>query len=110
MSKPWGDSARYDVGIERAGRFKRVQVKGTDRHEGSSYSCMLTNRGKGYTAKEIDYFAIYILDYDTWYIFPARRLVAQGSVTLSPDWDESVHWRYKEAWGLLDGRRVTGPS
>jgi len=110
VSKPWGDSARYDVGIERAGRFKRVQVKGTDRHEGSGYSCMLTSRGKDYTAKEIDYFAIYILDYDTWYIFPARRLAGQGSVMLSPDWEESVHWRYKEAWGLLDRRRATGPS
>jgi hypothetical protein len=43
VSKPWGDSARYDVGIEQDGRFKRVQVKGTDCREGNNYSCMLAS-------------------------------------------------------------------
>src|SRR5438552_12970322 len=29
VSKPWGDSARYDFIVEQRGRFRRVQVKST---------------------------------------------------------------------------------
>ncbi len=103
VSKPWGDFSRYDVGIEQDGRFKRVQVKGTDRREGNNYSCLLaSSKVKAYTAKQIDYFAIYVLREDIWYIFPANRLAGQVSVTLSPRRAKSQHGRYKEAWELLD--------
>jgi hypothetical protein len=106
VSKPWGDSARYDVGIEQNRRIKRVQVKGTDRREGDGYSCHLAgSKLKAYTVKEIDYFAIYLLEEDIWYIFPAKRLVGQASVMLSPHDKGSVHERYREAWELLDSRK-----
>ncbi len=106
VSKPWGDSARYDVGIEQDGRFKRVQVKGTDCREGDSYICHLAgSKLKAYTVKQIDYFAIYLLREDIWYIFPAKRLIGQNVVVLSPHREGSVHGRYKEAWGLLDSRK-----
>lgn len=109
VSKPWGDSARYDVGIEQDGRFKRVQVKGTDRKEGNGYSCILAgSKLKAYTVKEIDYFAIYLLEEDIWYIFPAKRLAGQASVMLSPRSKKSPHGRYKEAWDLFDrGKHVS---
>ena len=29
VSKPWGDTARYDFIVEHGGRFQRVQVKST---------------------------------------------------------------------------------
>jgi hypothetical protein len=106
VSKPWGDSARYDVGIEQDGRFKRVQVKGTDCREGNNYSCMLANNKlKAYTTKQIDYFAIYLLREDIWYIFPAKKLMGQNVGVLSPHREDSVHERYKEAWELLDSRK-----
>jgi hypothetical protein len=106
VSKPWGDSARYDVGIEQDGRFKRVQVKGTDFREGNGYSCHLAGpKLKTYTVKQIDYMAIYVLREDIWYIFPAKRLMGQRSVMLSPHNARSPHGRYKEAWGLLDSRK-----
>ena len=106
ISKPWGDSARYDVGIEQDGRFKRVQVKGTDCREGDGYVCHLAGKKlKAYTVKQIDYFAIYVLREDVWYIFPAKRLMGQGIVMLSPHSEGSVHARYKEAWELLDSRK-----
>jgi hypothetical protein len=106
VSKPWGDSARYDVGIEQDGRFKRVQVKGTDCREGNGYSCLLAGtKLKAYTTKQVDYFAIYLLREDIWYIFPAKRLVRQGVVVLSPHSEGSVHERYREAWELLDSRK-----
>jgi hypothetical protein len=106
VSKPWGDSARYDVGIEQDGRFKRVQVKGTDCREGNGYHCHLANGElKGYTVKEVDYLAIYVLREDIWYIFPAKRLMGQSSVMVSPHDEGSVHARHKEAWELLDSRK-----
>lgn len=106
VSKPHGDSARYDVGIEMSGRFKRVQVKGTDSKKRNSYGCSLaTDKLKTYTAKQIDYFAIYLLELDIWYIFPAKRLAGKGSVTVSPHRKENPQARYKEAWDLLNPRR-----
>lgn len=106
VSKPHGDSARYDVGIEMSGRFKRVQVKGTDRREGDGYSCILANnKAKTYTVEEIDYFAIYLLEEDIWYIFPAQRLAGKSSVMVSPRSRKNPHGRYKEAWDLLNPRK-----
>ena len=106
LLKPWGDSARYDVGIDHAGRLKRVQVKGTDCRDGDGYCCVLANgKLKSYTVEEIDYLAIYLLREDIWYIFPAKTLKGQGVVTLSPHSEGSLHERYEEAWWLLDSRR-----
>jgi hypothetical protein len=104
--KPWGDSARYDVGIELAGRFMRIQVKGTDCRRWGGYTCILSGgRRRDYTTKQIDYFAIYVLEEDVWYIFPAKRLAGQKSVMLSPRRAKNPHARYKEAWDLLDPRK-----
>jgi hypothetical protein len=106
VSKPWGDSARYDVGVEQDGRFKRVQVKGTDCRVGASYHCILTARKRNaYTAKQIDYFAIYLLSDDVWFIFPAKRLAGKCSVMIGVQREETPHRRYKEAWNLLETRR-----
>ena len=35
VSKPWGDSAPYDLAIDHRGRFRRVQVKCTIFHRGN---------------------------------------------------------------------------
>jgi hypothetical protein len=106
VSKPHGDSARYDVGIEMSGRFKRVQVKGTDSRVGNCYDCTLaTDKLKTYTVKQIDYFAIYLLEEDIWYIFPAKRLAGKGSVKVNPQRKENPQARYKEAWDLLNPRQ-----
>jgi hypothetical protein len=106
VSKPWGDSARYDVGIEQNGRVKRVQVKGTDCREGDGYICHLAGtKLRAYTTKQIDYFAIYLLPEDVWYVFRAKRLIGQSRVMLSPHTKGSLHERYEEAWKLLDSRK-----
>lgn len=54
-----------------------------------------------YTAKEIDYFAIYVLPDDVWYIFPARTLEGMATVGLTPHRKGSKWERYKENWWLL---------
>ena len=46
VSKPWGDSSRYDVSVEDGGRFRRVQVKSTDVARGDGgYICYLKRNG-----------------------------------------------------------------
>ena len=56
----------------REGRFLRIQVKSTEMWMGGSYLCQLHGCGERlYTAKEIDYFGVYVLPDDVWYIFLA---------------------------------------
>ena len=89
-----------------------MQVKGTDCRDGDGYTLHLAGtKLKAYTTEEIDYFAIYLLEEDIWYIFPAKKLIGQGSVMLSPHSEGSLHERYREAWGLLDsGKQASNRS
>jgi hypothetical protein len=101
VAKPFGDSARYDVIVENEGRFLRIQVKSTEVWTGSSYVCQLHMCGRLYSAEDIDYFAIYVLPLDLWYIFPARTLAGLGAVVLSPQRKGHKYERYLENWWLL---------
>jgi len=73
VSKPWGDSGSYDVGIEHRGRLLRVQVKSTSYRLSNGYqcSCRPNARSKRYTTRKVDFFAAYIVPEDVWYIIPA---------------------------------------
>jgi hypothetical protein len=101
VAKPFGDSARYDVIVENLGRFLRIQVKSTELWTGTSYVCQLHMCGRLYTAKDIDYFAIYVLPLDLWYIFPAKTLEGLGAVVLTPHRKGHKYERYMENWWLL---------
>ncbi len=108
VSKPWGDSARYDFAVERGGRFLRIQVKSTISRLRNGYRCLLQppqaarSPKKLYTAKQVDFFAAYVIPEDVWYIFPARVAVKmRGRAWLFPDSPGHKYEKYKEAWGLL---------
>ena len=61
VSKPWGDSGSYDVGIEHRGRLLRVQVKSTSYRLGSGYQCACQPNAKSrrYTTSKVDLFSAY---------------------------------------------------
>jgi hypothetical protein len=102
VAKPWGETNSYDVVIEHEGRFLRMQVKSTEMWMNGSYLCQLHSAGKNlYTAKTIDYYAIYVLPDDVWYIFPARTLEGMTAVAVTPHKATSKYNKYKEAWWLL---------
>jgi hypothetical protein len=103
--KPWGDSSRYDCVVETRGSFLRVQVKSTSHRRCKHYSCGIERRGKKrYTAAEIDFFAIYVIPTDNWYIIPVEVASrSKGVLGLSPHNSLSKHAAYKEAWHLLRG-------
>jgi len=110
VAKLWGESRRYDVVLEQNGRFLRVQVKSTEMWLGTCYLCQLYAYGRrAYTPKEIDYYAIYVLPADIWYIFPVRTLTGMRTVALTPHLKGHKYERYMEAWPLLN-RHCTHPS
>ena len=108
VSKPWGDSARYDFAVEREGKFLRIQVKSTTSRLRNGYRCLLQppqaaeKPKKFYTAQQVDFFAAYVIPEDVWYIIPAG--VAEnmrGRAWLFPDSPGHKYEKYKEAWALL---------
>lgn len=109
VSKPWGDSAHYDVGVESGERVLRVQVKSTDCRTQFGYLCQFkpNAHSQPYTLDQVDFFAAYVIPEDAWYLIPAAVLLRdqQRAVTLFPV--KPRHPRryryegYREAWGLL---------
>ena len=86
VSKPWGDSARYDVAIERGGHFLRVQVKSTiARAYGGYVVAIKSSRCQYYTANQVDFFAVFVILEDVWYILPAKIIIPlRGHFLLAP--------------------------
>jgi hypothetical protein len=109
VTKPWGESARYDFVLEHEGCLFRVQVKSTlFKIEDRGYRCnVLTNHGP-YAQNQIDYIAAYIIELDLWYIIPAAAIVGQRHVSLYPRSEHSKYNAYKEAWHLLKQKRCAG--
>jgi len=102
VAKPWGESGRYDVATEHEGIFHRVQVKSTEMWLGTCYLCQLYAYGeRPYTAKEIDFYAIYVLPADTWYIFPVKALAGKRTVALTPHLKGHKYEPYMENWTQL---------
>jgi PD-(D/E)XK endonuclease len=101
VSKPWGETARYDFAVEHEGHFVRVQVKSTMFVDRGGYSCSVRGSSGPYTGNPFDFLAVYLIPEDLWYIIPADRVRGQGSVALYPKLKNSKYERYREAWDLL---------
>ena len=112
ISKPWGDTQAYDVGIEHAPNFLRVQAKSTTARSGAGYRCqfMPTHKKKrDYSLKEIDLFTAYVIPEDAWYLIPAvlllgarRRFMAALCPVVPPAKRASYRYEcYRGAWNLL---------
>jgi hypothetical protein len=112
VSKPWGDSARYDVSVEDDGCFRRVQIKSTDVHRSNGgFICCLKRTGiKYYKIEEVDFFAIYVVRKDTWFILPARVVLRlKSNIRVAPGIPTQKYARYEGAWELLrKGKRRKG--
>lgn len=103
VSKPFGDSARYDVTVEYKGRFLRIQVKSTSAERCGGYSCLINRDGKhGYTDEQIDFLAIYVVPKDVWYIVPVEvGMKLKRQIFFMPGHKEQKYEAYQEAWHLL---------
>ena len=106
VSKPYGDSASYDVGVERERRILRVQVKSTlYRRRGiESYSLNVHGpRRQRYKTGAVDFFAVYLIPRDTWYILPFKEVGGNFSLHFTPGARRGKWERYREAWELFRG-------
>src|SRR5438132_5802100 len=122
VSKPWGDSARYDFIVEQRAVFRRVQVKSTlqtAKHKNGprgAYLCNTISRGPGgkvrtYSPADVDFFALFAIPLDLWYIVPvsALRLPGRGAcrersrtaLLLDTTRPGNRYFKYLEAWHLL---------
>ncbi len=104
VTKPWGETARYDFAVEHEGRFVRVQVKSTMFRENDGYSFTVRGCRGPYVGDPFDFVAAYLIPEDIWYIIPAGKFQGQGSIGLYPRLKKSKYGRYKEAWDLLRGK------
>jgi PD-(D/E)XK endonuclease len=116
ISRPWGETQAYDVGIEHALNFLRVQVKSTTARSGAGYRCQFMpnhKKKRDYSLKEIDLFAAYVIPEDAWYLIPAvlllgarRRFMAALCPVSPPAKKASYCYEcYREAWNLLTKSR-----
>ncbi len=104
----FGDSGRYDVGVENGARVVRVQVKSTiytRRNGGFSLNVMGPQRKK-YAPGTVDFFAILLIPIDEWYIIPYEVMGRTNlSIHFTPESVRQKYGAYREAWHLL---RETG--
>jgi len=102
LSKPYGDNAPYDLVVDYLGHFLRIQVKCTlQRREKNSYRCVIDHNGTPYTTDQIDFFAIYVIPAQVFYIIPLAATNNQPDILLTPHRQNSKYAKYKEAWHLL---------
>ncbi|HZP62519.1 MAG TPA: group I intron-associated PD-(D/E)XK endonuclease [Terriglobales bacterium] len=106
VTKPWGETTRYDFAVEYEGHFARVQVKSTMFVDRGGYSCSVRGCRGPYEGDVFDYVAVYLIPEDLFYIIPAEKVQGQGSVALYPRLKSSKYEKYREAWELLKSEVV----
>ncbi len=101
ISKPVGDSGRFDCVIGGPGKFVAVQVKCTiaKQQNAKGYICNLKTNNKKYLAGAFDFLAAYAILEDTWYIVPEKAIRGMGAICLCSTMPK--YERYREAWQLL---------
>jgi hypothetical protein len=102
--KPYGDSRPYDVAVEEDGRrILRVQVKSTIYcRRGGEYSLSVTGqKRKRYPKGSVDFFAVFVIPLDEWYIIPYKAMGRRLTLHFTPGSKRSKWTPYLEAWDLL---------
>ncbi len=110
VTKPWGDSERYDFVVDAGGRFWRVQIKCTAAMHAGGYHIQPIHSVYGerkvvYTEAEIDVLAAHIVPRDVWYVVPVQAIAAGTSLRLYPDGgcERARFEKYREAWDFFRG-------
>ena len=107
VSKPWGDSNRYDFIVDSEGGLCRVQVKSAHKAgEHGSYSVRAHGHSyEAYGESEIDALVAYVVPLDVWYLFPVRVFRRLKTLKLFPGSrrKRSKFEKWREAWGILRG-------
>jgi hypothetical protein len=116
VSKPWGDTRAYDVGVEHGQNFLRVQVKSTSYRVDAGYRCKFVPEhisDRDYSLHQLDLFAAYVIPEEVWYLIPAvllvgkrRKSAAMLCPVVPPAKKACYRYEcYREGWSLLTKSR-----
>src|SRR5205814_9493494 len=100
ISKPFGESGRFDCVVGGPGKFVAVQVKCTiaKQPNAKGYICNLKSNNKKYRPGSFDFVAAYAILEDTWYIVPEKTIRGIGAITLCSTMPK--YEQYRESWHL----------
>src|SRR5262245_36865351 len=87
VSRPYGDSARYDFLVDANGKLSRVQVKSVSQMNGISYKIGATHGDStkhAYRPDEVDFMAAWVIPCDAWYIVPIARIFPRKTIRVCP--------------------------
>ena len=112
VSKPWGDSYRYDFVCDTNGKLWRAQVRSTEFRFGARgyavhASYYVGRRIVGLTPKDIDVLIGYIVSRDIWYVVPVKAFIPRKNFWFYPDGSKkgAKFEKYREAWWVMMGRK-----
>jgi hypothetical protein len=105
VSKPWGESSRYDFIVDDGRSLLRVQVKSAhraDRWGGYTFHAH-GNTASAYKSSEIDLLVAYVVPVGAWYLFPVEEFRKYKSMKLFPVSRRrmSKFEKFREAWWLV---------
>jgi hypothetical protein len=107
VTKPWGDSERYDFILDSGRRLWRVQIKCTEYERARGYDIQPTytdqTRKAAYTADDIDVLVAHVVPLDVWYVLPVEVFAPSKSLRFYPDntCPRARFEQFREAWHLL---------
>ena len=112
--RPIGDRLPYDLGVDLAGRFVRIQVKSAWFNERARCYTVDARRTKTnrrrmlrqrYDANDFDFAVIYIPDLHVFYVMPLSVFSRYGSTITLVESDKRQRKpksaEYRERWDLL---------
>ncbi|MGC2171164.1 MAG: group I intron-associated PD-(D/E)XK endonuclease [Candidatus Sulfotelmatobacter sp.] len=106
----FGESGRYDVGVENGSRVVRVQVKSTiyKRRNAEYRLNVMGPQRKKYEPGSVDFFAVLLIPIDDWYIIPFEVMGrTNSSLHFTPKSGRQKYGSYREAWHLLKETGLT---
>jgi PD-(D/E)XK nuclease superfamily protein len=106
VSRPWGDSERYDFVLDSGHRLWRAQIKCTASVRARGYDIQPTHtdqtRKAPYTIADIDVLFAHIIPLDIWYVLPVEAFAPCKSLRFYPQGCKRARFeQHREAWSLL---------
>jgi len=97
-----------DFLINVKGRYKKIQVKCTAKPDTRyptkpSYKINI-RRGfdnRAYDKGEFDFFCIYLMDINTWYVVPLKDVESKTTIRINDRSDKGIYAKYRNAFHLL---------
>jgi hypothetical protein len=114
ISKPWGESDRYDFILDSGDHCWRVQVKSAHSSATNGYSFHACGnvQSRRYTPRDIDFLVGYVVPDNVWYVLPVELFSTITGVKVFPSSKRrmSRYEIYREAWHYFGEPRTSGPS